>query len=92
MTQVVERKRALQKGELIESEIGKIHCQQSSFWVIVESKNKKDHEFVSYSASKEEIINDKCYSPQAIAKIMLHFAGFKTAYFDFVSPDDALEN
>ena len=91
MMQTVEQKKALQKGESIENELEKIHCRQSSFGVVVESKENVDHEFVGLSISKDDIINDKRYSPQAIAKAMLHFAGFGTSYFDFVSPEDSLE-
>lgn len=54
-------------------------------------KKKGENEFYKELKSKSDIPNDKLYSPQAIAKSLMHFAGFDYTYFSFISPDDMLD-
>lgn len=88
--QCIEQRQILEKCANYEVELEKIQSRIRSFGVIVEGK-KDEKEFFSANISKDEIPQDKQFSPQQIAKSMMYFSGFFSEEPLLVSADDAIE-
>lgn len=57
----------------------------------MKKKNTDENEYFDENISKSDVTNDKLYSPQAVAKTLMHFAGFDCTYLSFISPNDVLD-